>query len=41
MKFKDIKMIPKNNSKEIIKSLGQNTNVEDYVVCFIVEAKKE
>lgn len=39
--FKDIKMIPKDNSKEIIKSWAPNTNIEDYVTSFIIEAKKE
>lgn len=39
--FKDIKMIPKDNSKEIIKSWAPNTNVEDYVASFIIEARKE
>jgi ubiquinone/menaquinone biosynthesis C-methylase UbiE len=41
IEFKDIKMIPKDNSKEIIKSWAPNTNIEDYVASFIIEAKKE
>ncbi|WP_186429674.1 arsenite methyltransferase [Clostridium sp. BSD9I1] len=39
--FKDIKMTPKDNSKEIIKSWAPNTDVQDYVASFIIEAKKE
>lgn len=38
--FKDIQLIPKDNSKEIIKSWAPNTNIEDYVASFIIEAKK-
>lgn len=39
--FKDIRMIPKANSGQIIKSWAPNTNIEDYVASFIIEAKKE
>ncbi|KZL91935.1 arsenite methyltransferase [Clostridium magnum] len=39
--FKDIRMIPKDNSRQIIKLWAPNTNIEDYVASFIIEAKKE
>lgn len=39
--FKDIRMIPKDNSRQIIKTWAPNTNIEDYVASFIIEAKKE
>lgn len=38
--FKDIRMIPKDNSKEIIKSWAPGKNIEDYVASFNIEAIK-
>ena len=38
--FSDIRLIPKENSREIIKSWGFGNNIEDYVASFIIEAKK-
>lgn len=39
--FTNIQMIPKDNSKQIIKAWVPNGNVENYVASFIIEAKKE
>ena len=38
--FKDIKLTPKDNGKEIIKSWVPDRNVEDYVSSYIIEATK-
>src|SRR5690606_9379508 len=38
--FKDIKLTPKDNGKEIIKSWVPNRNIEDYVIPYIIEATK-
>jgi len=38
--FKDIKMEPKENSKEIVSSWVPEKNIEDYVASFIIEAVK-
>lgn len=38
--FKDIKLTPKDNAKEIIKSWVPNRNIEDYVIPYIIEATK-
>ena len=39
--FKDIKMEPKDNSREIIKSWVPNKNIENFVASYIIEAIKE
>ena len=39
--FKNIKMEPKGNSRDIIKSWVPGKNIEDYVASFIIEAIKE
>lgn len=38
--FKDIKLTPKDNSKDIISSWVPNRNVEDFVASYIIEATK-
>jgi SAM-dependent methyltransferase len=38
--FTDIKMIPKDNSKEIVKSWAPDKKIEEFVASFIIEAKK-
>lgn len=38
--FKNIRMIPKDNSREIINNWIPNKNVEDFVASFIIEAEK-
>lgn len=38
--FKDISLIPKDNSREIVKSWAPDKNIEEYVASFIIEAKK-
>lgn len=38
--FKDIKLTPKDNSKEILKSWVPDRNIEDYVASYIIEARK-
>ena len=38
--FKNIKMIPKDNSREIIKTWVPNKNIEDFIASFIIEADK-
>lgn len=38
--FKDIKLTPKDNGKEIVKSWVPDRNVEDYVTSYIIEASK-
>lgn len=38
--FKDIKMAPKENSREIIQTWVPGKNVEDFVASFIIEATK-
>jgi arsenite methyltransferase len=39
--FKDIKMEPKDNSRDIIKSWVPNKNIENFVASYIIEAIKE
>ncbi|OPX84607.1 arsenite methyltransferase [Pelotomaculum sp. PtaB.Bin117] len=39
--FKDIKLQPKDNSREIIEKWMPGKHIEDYVASFIIEAKKE
>lgn len=39
--FKNIRMIPKDNSREIIKTWAPGKNIEDFVASFIIEARKE
>ncbi|AGL03402.1 arsenite methyltransferase [Desulfoscipio gibsoniae] len=39
--FKDIKMTPKYNSKEIVKSWAPDKHIEDFVASYIIEAVKE
>lgn len=38
--FKDIKMTPKDNSREIIKDWIPDKNIEDFIASFIIEATK-
>jgi SAM-dependent methyltransferase len=38
--FKDIKLTPKDNGKEIVRSWVPDRNVEDYVTSYIIEASK-
>lgn len=38
--FTDIKMMPKENSREIISTWVPGSNMEDYVASYIIEAKK-
>jgi len=38
--FKDVRLTPKENSKEIIKSWGFGKNIEDYVASYMIEATK-
>lgn len=38
--FENIRMIPKDNSKEIIKAWTSDKNVEDFVTSYIIEADK-
>lgn len=38
--FKDIKLTPKDNGREIIKSWVPNRNIEDYITSYIIEATK-
>jgi SAM-dependent methyltransferase len=38
--FKDIRLMPKDNSREIIKSWAPDNNLEDFIASFIIEAKK-
>ncbi|HZK71535.1 MAG TPA: arsenite methyltransferase [Clostridia bacterium] len=38
--FKDIKLMPKDNSREIIRSWAPDKNVEDFIASFIIEATK-
>ena len=39
--FKNIRLTPKDNSKEILKSWIPGNNAEDYVASFLIEAVKE
>lgn len=39
--FKNIRMVPKDNSREIIKSWVPGRNVEDFVASYIIEALKD
>jgi arsenite methyltransferase len=39
--FKNIRMTPKDNSREIVKSWAPNKNIEDFVASYIIEAVKE
>lgn len=38
--FKDIRMTPKENGREIVKSWAPDKNIEDFVASFIIEAVK-
>ena len=38
--FKDIKMKPKDNSKEIVKTWAPGRNIEDFIASYIIEAIK-
>ena len=38
--FRDIRMTPRDNSKEIIKSWFPEKNIEEFVASYIVEAVK-
>ena len=38
--FQDIRMTPKDNSKEIVSSWSPDNNVEDYIASYIIEAVK-
>jgi SAM-dependent methyltransferase len=38
--FKDVRLTPKDNSREIVSSWAPGRNVEDYVASFIIEAVK-
>lgn len=38
--FENIKMIAKDNSKEIIKAWTQDKNVEEFVASYVIEADK-
>jgi hypothetical protein len=40
-RFVDIKLTPKDNSREIISSWAPGRNTEDYVVSYIIEAIKQ
>ncbi|MDD3893515.1 MAG: hypothetical protein PHU36_00625 [Syntrophomonadaceae bacterium] len=39
--FKNIRLIPKDNSRAIIKSWAPENNLEDYVASFKIEAEKD
>lgn len=39
--FKNIRMIPKDNSREIIKSWAPGKKIEEFVASFIIEAEKD
>ena len=39
--FKDIRMTPKDNSREIVKSWAPDKNIEDLIASYIIEATKE
>jgi hypothetical protein len=38
--FKDIKLTPKDNGREIVKSWVPDKNIQDYVSSYIIEAVK-
>lgn len=38
--FKDIKLVPKDNGREIVRSWVPDGNIEDYVTSYIIEAVK-
>ncbi len=38
--FKDIKLTPKDNSREIVKSWVPNRNIEDFIASYVIEATK-
>jgi hypothetical protein len=38
--FQDIRMTPKDNSREIVSSWAPGSNVEDFVASFVIEAVK-
>lgn len=38
--FKDIRMTPKDNSRDIVKSWAPDKNIEDFVASYIIEATK-
>ena len=39
--FTDIKLTPKDNSKEIVKTWAPDLNIEDYIASYIIEAVKK
>ena len=39
--FKNIRMTPKDNGREIVKSWAPGKNIEDFVASYIIEATKE
>jgi len=39
--FVDIKLVPKDNSREILNSWAPNRNIEDFVASYIIEATKK
>ncbi|MDA8226296.1 MAG: hypothetical protein M0T74_01060 [Desulfitobacterium hafniense] len=39
--FKDIRLTPKDNSSEIVKSWAPDKNIEEFVASYIIEATKE
>ena len=38
--FRNIQLIPKNNSKEIVKSWAPDKNIEDYIASYYIKADK-
>ncbi|MGD9567013.1 MAG: hypothetical protein AB7V48_01620 [Sedimentibacter sp.] len=38
--FNNIKMLPKDNSRQILKTWAHDRNLEDFVASFIIEAQK-
>lgn len=39
--FSDIRLIPKDNSREILKTWSPESMAEDYVASYIIEAKNK
>ncbi len=39
--FINIKMLPKDNSMQILKTWAPDRNIEDFVASFIIEAQKD
>jgi arsenite methyltransferase len=39
--FKDIRLAPKDNSKDIVKSWALDKNIEDFVASYVIEATKD